>query len=64
MHDGGMADIEVLNGPRLRLRAPTRDDAKPLFERVASDPEVAHYTPLPNVGEEPQHCLLFAEAVR
>lgn len=38
-----MADIEVLNGPRITLRAPTLDDAEPLFERVASDPEVTHF---------------------
>lgn len=43
MHDGPMPDIEVLNGPRVTLRAPTLDDANLLFERIASDPEVSRY---------------------
>jgi [ribosomal protein S5]-alanine N-acetyltransferase len=38
-----MADIEVLNGPRVTLRAPALDDAELLFERIASDPEVTRY---------------------
>jgi [ribosomal protein S5]-alanine N-acetyltransferase len=38
-----MADIETLTGPRVTLRAPTIDDAEPLFERVVSDPEVSRY---------------------
>lgn len=43
MHHGGMTDVEVLNGSRVRLRAPTLDDAEPLFERIVSDPEVPRY---------------------
>jgi RimJ/RimL family protein N-acetyltransferase len=49
-----MSDIEVLTGPRVTLRAPTVDDAEPLFERIASDPEVTRYlswTTHPNVDE-------------
>ena len=38
-----MSDIETLTGPRVTLRAPTIDDAEPLFERVVSDPEVSRY---------------------
>jgi [ribosomal protein S5]-alanine N-acetyltransferase len=38
-----MSDVETLTGPRVRLRAPTLDDAEPLFERIVSDPEVARY---------------------
>jgi RimJ/RimL family protein N-acetyltransferase len=47
-------DVDVLNGPRVTLRAPTLDDAEALFERIASDPEVTRYLswrPHPNVGE-------------
>ena len=53
MHDGHV-DVEVLNGPRVTLRAPTLDDAELLFERIASDPEVPRYMswrPHPDVGE-------------
>ena len=53
MHDGGMTHAEVLTGPRVTLRAPTLDDAGPLFE-IASDPEVSRYMswrPHRNVGE-------------
>jgi [ribosomal protein S5]-alanine N-acetyltransferase len=49
-----VCEVEVLNGPRVRLRAPTLDDAEPLFERVASDPEVTRYLswcPHPHVDE-------------
>jgi ribosomal-protein-alanine N-acetyltransferase len=49
-----MSDFEVLNGPRVTLRAPTLDDAEPLFECIASDPEVTRYlswSPHPNVAE-------------
>jgi [ribosomal protein S5]-alanine N-acetyltransferase len=49
-----VSEVEVLNGPRVMLRAPTVDDAEPLFERVASDPEVTRYlswSPHPNVDE-------------
>ncbi|HEX2399085.1 MAG TPA: GNAT family N-acetyltransferase, partial [Mycobacterium sp.] len=38
-----MADVEVLKGPRVTLRAPTLDDAETLFERIVSDPEVSRY---------------------
>jgi ribosomal-protein-alanine N-acetyltransferase len=54
MHDVPMPQVEVLNGPRVTLRAPTLDDAQPLFQRIASDPEVTRYlswTPHPNVDE-------------
>ena len=54
MHDVPMSDVEVLNGPRVTLRAPTLDDAELLFERVASDPEVPRYMswrPHPDVAE-------------
>jgi RimJ/RimL family protein N-acetyltransferase len=47
-------DVPVLTGPRVTLRAPTIDDAEPLFERIASDPEVTRFlswTPHPNVAE-------------
>ena len=49
-----MSDVEVLNGARVTLRAPTLDDAEMLFERVASDPEVPRYMswrPHPDVDE-------------
>jgi RimJ/RimL family protein N-acetyltransferase len=38
-----MTEVEVLNGPRVRMRAPTLDDAQPLFEHIASDPDVTRY---------------------
>jgi RimJ/RimL family protein N-acetyltransferase len=38
-----MTTVEALTGPRVTLRAPTLDDAGPLFERACSDPEVARY---------------------
>jgi [ribosomal protein S5]-alanine N-acetyltransferase len=38
-----MSDVETLTGPRVTLRAPTLDDAEPLFERIVSDPEVSRY---------------------
>ena len=53
MHDQDV-DVEVLNGPRVTLRAPTLDDAEALFERIASDPEVTRYMswrPHPDVDE-------------
>lgn len=40
-----MSEVEVLNGPRVTLRAPTLDDAEPLFERMTSDPDVSRYMP-------------------
>ena len=49
-----MADVPVLTGPRVTLRAPRLDDADELFERIASDPEVPRYMswrPHPDVGE-------------
>jgi RimJ/RimL family protein N-acetyltransferase len=49
-----MSDVEVLNGSRVTLRAPTLDDAELIFERIASDPEVPRYMswlPHPDVGE-------------
>ncbi|HKH53153.1 MAG TPA: GNAT family N-acetyltransferase [Mycobacterium sp.] len=49
-----MSDVEVLNGRRITLRAPTLDDAEPLFERMASDPEVSRcmsWRPHAGVGE-------------
>jgi RimJ/RimL family protein N-acetyltransferase len=49
-----MTEVEVLNGPRVTLRAPTLDDAQPLFEHIASDPEVTRYMAWPthsDVGE-------------
>jgi [ribosomal protein S5]-alanine N-acetyltransferase len=52
--DRGVADIEVLTGPRVMLRAPRLDDADVLFERIASDPEVTRYlswSPHPDVAE-------------
>jgi RimJ/RimL family protein N-acetyltransferase len=38
-----MTEVERLDGPRVTLRAPAPDDAQPLFERIASDPEVVRY---------------------
>ena len=38
-----MSEVEVLNGPRVTLRAPTVDVADLLFERIASDPEVTRF---------------------
>lgn len=38
-----MPDVVELRGPRVTLRMPTLDDAGPLFDRVASDPEVSRY---------------------
>jgi [ribosomal protein S5]-alanine N-acetyltransferase len=49
-----VADVPVLTGPRITLRAPRLDDADELFERIASDPEVPRYMswrPHPDVGE-------------
>ena len=49
-----MADVPVLTGPRIMLRAPRLDDADELFERISSDPEVPRYMswrPHPDVGE-------------
>lgn len=49
----GMTHADVLKGPRVTLRAPTLDDAEPLFE-IASDPQVPRYMswrPHRNVGE-------------
>jgi [ribosomal protein S5]-alanine N-acetyltransferase len=43
---------ERIEGPRLLLRLPVVDDAGPLFQRVARDPQVTKYllwTPHPNV---------------
>lgn len=44
----------MLVGSRITLRAPTLDDAEPIFERIASDPEVSRYMswrPHADVGE-------------
>ena len=38
-----MTEVDDLTGPRIALRAPTLDDAEPLFERIVSDPQVAQY---------------------
>lgn len=49
-----MSEVEEMNGPRVRLRAPTLDDADLLFERMVSDPEVSHFMswrPHRDVGE-------------
>lgn len=49
-----MADVKVLTGKRVMLRAPRLDDAEELFASVACDPEVTRYmtwTPHPDVGE-------------
>jgi RimJ/RimL family protein N-acetyltransferase len=49
-----MSVVEVLEGPRVILRAPRLDDAEAIFERIASDPEVTRYlswTPHPCVDE-------------
>lgn len=49
-----MADVRVLTGPRVTLRAPRLDDADELFDRIASDPEVTRYlswSPHPDVTE-------------
>jgi len=49
-----VTDVDVLNGSRVTLRAPTLDDAEPLFERIAADPQVTRYlswSPHPNVHE-------------
>jgi RimJ/RimL family protein N-acetyltransferase len=49
-----MADVKVLTGSRVSLRAPRLDDAEELFAAVASDPEVTRYmswTPHPDVNE-------------
>ncbi|MCV7301376.1 GNAT family N-acetyltransferase [Mycobacterium barrassiae] len=43
MHDGGVTRVDLLEGPRITLRPATLDDAEPLFERIASDPEVSRY---------------------
>src|ERR1700752_4367239 len=54
MHHGSMSDVEVLNGSRVTLRAPTVDDAELLFERMASDADVSRYMswrPHADVGE-------------
>ena len=49
-----MAEVRVLTGQRVILRAPRLDDAEELFAAVASDPEVTRYmswTPHPDVDE-------------
>jgi [ribosomal protein S5]-alanine N-acetyltransferase len=49
-----VSDVEVLIGHRITLRAPTIADAEPLFERMASDPEVSRFMswrPHPDVDE-------------
>ena len=49
-----MADVRVLTGDRVTLRAPRLDDAEELFAAVASDPEVTRYmswAPHPDVDE-------------
>jgi [ribosomal protein S5]-alanine N-acetyltransferase len=49
-----MADIKVLTGERITLRAPRLEDAEELFASVASDPEVTRYmswTTHPDVDE-------------
>jgi ribosomal-protein-alanine N-acetyltransferase len=49
-----VSEVELMNGPRVRLRAPTLDDADLLFERMASDPEVSRFMswrPHRDVGE-------------
>ena len=38
-----MSLVEVLEGPRVVLRAPRLGDADALFERVTSDPDVTRY---------------------
>lgn len=50
-----MADFppDRISGPRLLLRPPVLDDAGPLFQRVARDPQVTKYllwTPHPDVA--------------
>jgi ribosomal-protein-alanine N-acetyltransferase len=49
-----MTGVEVLLGPRVRLRRPVVADADALFAEVTSDPEATRYlswTPHPNVEE-------------
>ena len=49
-----MADVKVLTGTRVTLRAPRLADAEELFASVASDPEVTRYmswTPHSDVDE-------------
>ena len=49
-----MAEVKVLTGDRVTLRAPRLADAGELFASVASDPEVTRYmswTPHPDVDE-------------
>ena len=49
-----MAEVKVLTGDRVTLRAPRLADAEELFASVASDPEVTRYmswTPHPDVDE-------------
>jgi RimJ/RimL family protein N-acetyltransferase len=50
----GMADVKLLVGERVTLRAPQLEDAEALFRAGASDAEVPHYmtwTPHPDVDE-------------
>jgi ribosomal-protein-alanine N-acetyltransferase len=54
IQDRTVSEVQLLNGPRVRLRAPILDDAELLFERIASDPEVPRYMswrPHPDVAE-------------
>jgi RimJ/RimL family protein N-acetyltransferase len=49
-----MADVRVLTGDRVTLRAPRLGDAEELFASIASDPEVPRYMSWPthpDVGE-------------
>jgi [ribosomal protein S5]-alanine N-acetyltransferase len=49
-----MAGAPILEGPRVRLRAPRIDDADAIFAGTTSDPEVTRYltwTPHPDVDE-------------
>ena len=71
-----MADVKLLTGPRVTLRAPRLDAAEELFAAVASDPEVARYmsqrarnetrrviTELFNVGDERNWLIELRDSV-
>jgi RimJ/RimL family protein N-acetyltransferase len=54
VQDVGVADVKVLTGERVGLRAPRLDDAEELFASVVSDPDVTRYmswTAHPDVAE-------------
>jgi len=57
-------DTSLFETPRLRLRAPAADDARMIFERYASDPEVTRYLGWPrhNAVADTEAFVAFSQA--